>query len=119
MQDETNELLQKILKLMEAQQAKSETQDARQKWFVTSMIISALSLALSPLFFWQLAEIRADNRQNHSDRTAYESATQNVLNRYIGQNEGRLQGVQIRQYKDDVDAEKARILEKQRKEGLY
>ena len=64
-----------------------EHQERRASRFYVTVGLSVASLMISSVLIWQLAEYRTERRADAATRIAYEPATQNVINLYMGQNE--------------------------------
>ena len=81
--------------ILERVTALLEHQERRASRFYVTVGLSVASLMISSVLIWQLAEYRTERRADTATRIAYEAATQNVINRYMGQNEGRAQAIII------------------------
>lgn len=79
--------------ILERVTALLEHQERRASRFYVTVGLSVASLIISSVLIWQLAEYRTERRADAATRIAYEAATQNVINRYMGQNEGRAQAI--------------------------
>ncbi|MCD9188254.1 MAG: hypothetical protein LUM44_17695 [Pyrinomonadaceae bacterium] len=97
--------LETITALLEAHQKQSTFQKVGH-W------ATIISLCLTPFLYNQITTVQRENRENFINRIAYETATQNVMNRWMGRDEGKAQAMQIMQFQEDV--KKQQQLEKER-----